>query len=74
MKKKQILWLLLAGNLCMSFQVFTRSFLTVPESAVDFLKGFGIVLVFSAFVMLIQKKNGFAGCCDRLSKAEPGKE
>jgi hypothetical protein len=56
MMKKQALWFLLIGNLCMSFPVFTRSFLTVPESIEDFFKGMGIVFVFYWFLMVIRNK------------------
>ena len=57
MMKKHTLWLLLLGNLCMSFTVFTRSWFMVPETITDFFKGFGIVLVFTAFAMMVTKKS-----------------
>jgi hypothetical protein len=52
--KKRTLWLLLIGNLCMSFTLFASPFITVPNSISDFLKGFGFVFVISAF--FLQKK------------------
>jgi hypothetical protein len=55
--KKYTLWLLLIGNLCMSFTVFTRTWFIVPETITDFFKGFGIVFVFTAFAMMVTKKS-----------------
>ena len=55
--KKQTLYLLLAGNLLMSFTLFTRSFFIVSEQVTDFLKGFGIVLVLYAFAIMVTKKS-----------------
>jgi uncharacterized protein YhhL (DUF1145 family) len=52
--KKQVLWLLLFGNLCMSFSLFTRHFIKVPESIDELLKGLGVALIISALV--VQKK------------------
>jgi hypothetical protein len=43
--KKHILWLLLLGIVCFSFETFTRSFFKTPDSIGDFLKGFGVVLM-----------------------------
>jgi len=48
--KKQVLLLLLFGNLCMSFSLFTRHFIKVPESIDEFLKGLGVALIISALV------------------------
>ena len=56
MMKKQTRWLMLIGTLCMSFTLFTRSFINVPESISDFLKGFGVALIFSAFFLEKKKK------------------
>jgi hypothetical protein len=55
--KRQYLLLLLLGNLAMSFSMFSRPFMKVPESIEDFLKGFGIVLVFAAFAKMVRNKN-----------------
>jgi len=52
--KKQPLWFIVIGNLCMAFTLFTSPFIKVPDSIGDFLKGFGVVFVISA--LFIQKK------------------
>jgi hypothetical protein len=52
--KKQTLWLLLIGNLCMSFTLFTNPIMKVPVDLGDFIKGFGVALVFGA--LYVQKK------------------
>jgi uncharacterized membrane protein YdcZ (DUF606 family) len=64
--KKQTLVLLLIGELFMSFTVFTSSWFTVPESITDFFKGFGLVLVFTAFIMMVNKRST---CNNRSTKA-----
>ena len=43
--KKHILWLLLIGTVCFSFETLTRSFFKTPDLIGDFLKGFGMVLM-----------------------------
>ena len=55
--KKQYRWLMLIGMLSMSFNVFTRSFLTVPEGVVDFFKGFGIAIVLGVFFLEVIRKH-----------------
>jgi hypothetical protein len=47
---------MLAGALCMGFTLLTRSFISVPESWADFLKGFGVAVILSAFILEIKKK------------------
>jgi hypothetical protein len=52
--KKQTLWLLVIGNLCMAFTLFASPFFNVPNSIGDFLKGFGVTFVVSA--LFVQRK------------------
>ena len=49
--KKQTCWLMLVGALLMSFTVFTRAFIVVPEDTADFLKGMGVAIIISAFIL-----------------------
>lgn len=56
--KKQLLWLLFFGTICMSITVLTRSFFQTPESISDFLKGFGIVFVGYAAIKMSRIKKG----------------
>jgi hypothetical protein len=58
--RKLYLWLMLIGNLAMSFTMFTRSFFTLPESVADFLKGIGVALVFGACVIMVRQKRASA--------------
>jgi len=52
--KRQTLLLILIGTLCMSFTLFTRHFLNVPDNLSDFFKGLGIAFIISA--LFVQKK------------------
>jgi hypothetical protein len=54
--KKQTRLLMLIGALCMGFTVLTRSFFTIPESIGDFLKGFGVAFIFSAFILMVRQR------------------
>jgi hypothetical protein len=54
--KKQLCWLMLIGALCMGFPVLTRSFITIPESIADFIKGFGVSFIFAAFILQVREK------------------
>jgi len=54
--KKQTRLLLLIGMLSISFNLFTRSFLAMPEDVVDFLRGFGIAIILGVFVLEVIKK------------------
>jgi len=54
--QKATKWFLLSGMICMSFAVFTRDFFQTPESITDFLKGFGLVLVFAALVHKVRDR------------------
>jgi hypothetical protein len=53
---RKTLWLMLIGNLCMTFSLFTSPFFAVSESAGDFLKGFGVALVIGAFFLEVKRK------------------
>jgi hypothetical protein len=52
--KKQTLWLLLTGSLCMGFTLLTGPFMKVSLDLSDFLKGFGTSLVFGAFIVQVK--------------------
>ena len=54
--KKQTRLLMLIGALSMSFTMFTRSFINVPESVSDFLKGFGVAIILGAFFLERRKR------------------
>ncbi|HMG15116.1 MAG TPA: hypothetical protein VK590_06705 [Saprospiraceae bacterium] len=54
--KKQSLLLLLFGALCMSFPLFARTFIYIPDNAADFLKGFGVAMIFGALIIQRKKK------------------
>ena len=55
--KKQTRWLLLIGMLSISFNLFTKSFLAIPQDLVDFLKGFGIAIILGIFFLEVLKKH-----------------
>jgi hypothetical protein len=52
--KKQTLWLLLIGSVCMSFSLLASPFIKVPDSITDFLKGMGVAFIIAA--LFVQKK------------------
>jgi len=54
--KKRTCWLMLIGALCMGFTLFTRSFINVSESISDFIRGFGVAMIISAFILERTKK------------------
>jgi O-antigen/teichoic acid export membrane protein len=49
--KKQTLWLLLIGGLFTSITFFTSSFINMPDSTRDFMKGFGVALIVGALFL-----------------------
>jgi ribose/xylose/arabinose/galactoside ABC-type transport system permease subunit len=54
--KKQTCWFMLIGALCIGFTSLTRSVFTVPESISDFIKGFGIAVILSTFILEVRRK------------------
>ncbi len=54
--KKQTLLLLLLGALCMSFPLFSRTFISITDNVADFLKGFGVAMIIGALIIQSKKK------------------
>jgi hypothetical protein len=52
--KKQTLWLLVIGSVCMSFSLFASPFIKISDPITDFLKGLGVAFIISA--LFVQKK------------------
>lgn len=52
--KKQTIYLLLTGTLCMSFTLFSRHFFETSFVVEDFLKGLGFALIISS--LFVQRK------------------
>ncbi len=52
--KKQTIYLLAFGTLCMSFTLLTRHFFSISSDLNDFLKGFGAAFIISS--LFVQMK------------------
>ena len=52
--KKQTLWLIAIGTVCMSFTLLTRHFFETPIDLADFLKGLGVAFIGAS--LFLQKK------------------
>ncbi|HEV7621984.1 MAG TPA: hypothetical protein VGO09_09630 [Flavisolibacter sp.] len=56
MMKKQTRLLMLIGAIGMSFPLFTRSFINIPELISDLIKGTGVGIIFAAFFLELKRK------------------
>jgi hypothetical protein len=49
------------GNLCMCFPRLTHSFTHVTEPVADFLTGFGVAIIISAFILEKRQSRNCSG-------------
>jgi hypothetical protein len=56
--KNKVKMMMLAGMICLSFNLIVKHFIQIPGDVVDFVKGFGVALIISC--LFVQRKLEYA--------------